>query len=319
VRVSHRIHDRARSSTSGQIGRAAARLSFALFAAAIAISPVDAQSGGSFIRSGSIGVAAKPADTTVVPTVDVHDWVGKKFMFMPKNPQLRQFGYQSFEGDPPYASFVGRVITATSVDGGALPTVVFVDSAGKRLRANAYSGTVDGIGSLSDLEYARQRWNGKTLWVVDSQVLTWDEERATFGEFIIPKYSPVHIDDVVASTSSFTPIRFILRAANGNVGYIDASISGTNIPLQLRQFNHFGDQFLEVDPRTQHNWPAATWALIERGRVAVGMTLDQALLAWGKPTTVNNTSTSAGTETQLVYPRRRYLNLKGGMVTAVQE
>jgi hypothetical protein len=55
-----------------------------------------------------------------------------------------------------------------------------------------------------------------------------------------------------------------------------------------------------------------------KGKVWVGMTKDQAILAWGNPDTVNTTETSSGKKYQLVFIGGRYLYVENGIVTSIQ-
>ena len=53
--------------------------------------------------------------------------------------------------------------------------------------------------------------------------------------------------------------------------------------------------------------------------VMVGMSKDQAIRAWGKPKTINSTTTSRGTREQWVYPSRSYLYFdEDGKLTTIQ-
>ena len=59
-------------------------------------------------------------------------------------------------------------------------------------------------------------------------------------------------------------------------------------------------------------------------QVAIGMSERAAVCAWGRPTTVNTTTTARGTRKQLVYrsnsqgARARYIYIENGRVAAIQ-
>lgn len=62
---------------------------------------------------------------------------------------------------------------------------------------------------------------------------------------------------------------------------------------------------------------------IRNQKVFVGMTAEQVIRSWGKPTTVNKTITSSIVSEQWVYGRGRigddqYVYLKNGIVDALQ-
>lgn len=79
-------------------------------------------------------------------------------------------------------------------------------------------------------------------------------------------------------------------------------------------------QLLLSDNREEHARAEAEKATCKRkGGVAVGMTRQQVLAScWGKPRTINRTTTGAGSEEQFVYPGFNYVYLDNGIVTSVQ-
>lgn len=256
--------------------------------------------------------------TASLGTLEIKDWVGERFIFLPKTRKVRTYGYQLFEPTLPYDSWVGKIITVTGVSGDYLPKVTFRSEDGKALTATAYGATVDGIGPLRDLEYARSRWSSKTLWIRDNQLLTWNESAEEFGSVRVKKYSPVEVQDVVASWDGNAPVRLIVKAPNGDVGFRDINVSGTNISPSLREFEHFSGTFLESDPHLTHKWPKKVWDAIEAEKVFIGMTAEQARMSWGNPKDVNRTITERGREEQWVYGDSSYLYVSNGKVSAVQ-
>jgi hypothetical protein len=56
-----------------------------------------------------------------------------------------------------------------------------------------------------------------------------------------------------------------------------------------------------------------------KGGVAIGMTKEKVLASnWGKPNSVNKTTTTAGIREQWVYPWGNYLYFENGVLTAIQ-
>jgi hypothetical protein len=82
---------------------------------------------------------------------------------------------------------------------------------------------------------------------------------------------------------------------------------------------------LEAQGRDRVKWAAAATQAaaepinraIEAQQVLVGMTADQARLAWGEPYRINATTTALGTSEQWVY-QRGHLYLDAGIVRSVQ-
>lgn len=69
--------------------------------------------------------------------------------------------------------------------------------------------------------------------------------------------------------------------------------------------------------------PADEWTYVNSNTVVIGMGALAVVAAWGQPTDVNTTTTSAGEEDQWVYSpcetcKSSYVYLKNGVVTAIQ-
>jgi hypothetical protein len=270
-----------------------------------------------FVHEGSIGEVEKKANPSDRPeTLELGQWVGQKFIFLPMPPSQRAYGYQLFEHSLPYESWVGKIVTVTDVRG--LAEVTFATDADRTIRATAYSGTVTGVAPLLDLEYARSRWLGKTLWLRRTALFVWSEESEKLGSINLPKYSPLTVEDVVAGWYEHRPVRFILKTREGRIGFQDLSMSGTNVRIGLRKVGDFGDRFLESDPRETYQWSKQVWSAIENEKVFVGMTVEQARMSWGEPKAINRTTTARGSEEQWVYGDSNYLYVSDGKLTAVQ-
>jgi hypothetical protein len=293
------------------------RSCLAAFALVLMVSAANAQS--SFVRDGSIGtVKADSQHDGPLATVEVGDWVGLKFLFMPQAKAFRRFGYGNGPTKLPYEQWVGKVVTVTKVVSGIIPEVTFKADIGKPFPIQVYSGSVEGLAPVRDLEYARSQFTGKTLWLRSTFLQTWDEATEKSGGVDLTQYSPVHVEDVVAGKSVQAPVRLILKAPGGEIGYRDVNLSGTNIAKILREFDHFADLFYETDPRLTHVWPREVWDAIEHSSVFIGMTDEQATMSWGKPNSINMTVTARGNEEQWVYARGRYLYMSNGRVTTMQ-
>jgi hypothetical protein len=274
-----------------------------------------------FIREGSIGQPASKSNSERegFGTLEIKDWTGQKFIFLPTSKKLQGYGYQAFSPSLPYDKWVGKTLIVVEVSRkDVLPEITFRTADGKTLRTKAYGDSIHGIAPLRDLEYARSNWLGKTLWLRDNSLATWDESSQEFGSVKLKKYSPVVVEDVVAGWYEHEPIRLILKTAKGEVGFRDVNVTGTNISERLRKYRRFADEFLEQDPRVGRNWPPEIWSAIEDAKVAIGMTSEQARMSWGEPTSVNRTTTSRGAEEQWVYGNSTYLYIQDGKVTAVQ-
>ncbi|MBJ6727582.1 hypothetical protein [Geomesophilobacter sediminis] len=302
-----------------------------------------------YVKTGSIGKQILPEPTSLTTTSSsspayrpLEQIVGEKVIFLPKPLSLRHFGYQSFSGgsgqfgQPTYDEAVGRigVVTKVSPNSYSGKITVQMEDNGNIYLGNG-SDSVDGIALVSEIDYARKTYIGKTLWCKGTWLETYDEnkekkfdenkaitiedlKKEDLKKANIKKYSPVKVTDVVAGWYSMSPVRFILRSSNGQEGYVDVSISGTNASDILRNTFSFGKSFLLEDPRKKYRWNQKVWAAIEKEKVFIGMTADQAKMSWGEPKEINKTITGKKRHEQWVYSSSSYLYFDNGVLTAIQ-
>lgn len=223
------------------------------------------------VREGSIGSVSPPIASNAECTHDgvafrpITCWVGERFLFLPEPKELRAFGYQSFKGGkgqfgvPSYEEATGRIGKVQSVqrgkyggweikmqmEGGREKTYTGESLGGSNDPADA---SIDGIVPLLDLETARSRWKGKTLWLKVESLVTYDEANGKFGGIKVAMNAPVTVSDVVAGFFTESPIRLILQTSSGVEGFLDVGLSGTNIPSVLRKHARFEDNFSETEP-----------------------------------------------------------------------
>jgi hypothetical protein len=284
-----------------------------------------------FVRKGSIGTPQCAKDGFVYRPITC--WEGEKFIFQPMPKSLRHYGYQSaFRGKsaslsaqdvPTYNEAVGRIGTVVEVrklligwhvelqmddNGQAYTALAFKDDANE--------ASVDDLAPVLDLQAARGKWLGKTLWIKSSTLLTYDEAADKIGSIAVPKYSRVTVTDVVVGWFD-TKNRFILRSESGAEGFIDVNLSGTNTRKIMRNYSKFEDLFFERDPREIYKWPDRVWDAIASEQVFVGMTEDQVKLSWGKPQEINQKILSGKTVYQWVYTKG-YLFFENNILVANQ-
>jgi hypothetical protein len=279
-------------------------------------------------------IGSSSADTAIWPAGGVtkqglrfrpmSSWVGERFIFLTSTKKLRHYGYQLFDNGLDYASHVGRIIRVTSVEDGYIPIVHFkFEDNGDETSSKAFGGRSKGesireIGSVADIDSARARWLGKTLWYSHRYLETHDTDAETFGKFKVKKYSPVTVMNIVAGWITEAPVEFIVQTADGKQGLVDIDLTGTNVSAQLRKYSHFEDYFYEQDPRIVHPWDKKTWDAIEKEKVIIGMTKEQAEMSWGKPKNINQTVTGGQTSEEWLY-KRKELHFTDGLLTSFQK
>jgi hypothetical protein len=237
-----------------------------------------------YLHEGSIGRPASKAPEVAVSWPfryrPIETWVGQKFIFLPEQKSMQHNGYQSVTGgkgsygQPTYSECVGRVatvvdVTAGSTGSGSYAVKLRMDDNGQIYVAQAPLGTVDGIGPVADIDLARSMWLGKTLWYTNRELLTYDASTDAVAAVMLRRYSPVTVIDIAAGWSNTTPVRFVIRTADGAEGFADVNLSGTNVFDRLREPD-FGIFFLTEDPRRTHDWSPEVWAAIDRYQVFMG-------------------------------------------------
>jgi hypothetical protein len=170
----------------------------------------------------------------------------------------------------------------------------------RRVKMLAETEARDADAHSREIERLRVAYQGKTFWLRSE------------------RYRPLKCIDVLPNEIQIRmpgpePLRlyglnFVLETASGE--RVTRTIYDENQP--------FGSQvFFTRDPR--QIFPPRVWAFIERSRVFVGMTKDQALASWGRPEHVNRTTTRLAVSEQWVYGDGTYVYFTNGRLTVIQD
>jgi hypothetical protein len=252
-------------------------------------------------------------------------WAGERFVVLPRPPSRPRDPYAAIEiadkirRHPTPEEMGGVVLTVTGVTYDGLASVVtFVREDTKQTyTGRAPDDVVPDLVPLADIEGARKEWQGKTLWLATPDLEALGDESADVRVLPVKRLARVDVVDVRPGWSSNAPIRFMLRTAEGLLGFRDVHTTGTNVPKAERGRHAFEHAFLTRDPRAEFDWPDEVWEAIESARVAVGMTTAQARLSWGEPPRVERIVSGAGREERWMYADHRALVLINDRVTEV--
>jgi hypothetical protein len=281
-----------------------------------------------YLKTGSIGKVNESLPVNAWPQfkyVPMSEWQGKRVIFLPQPASLRHFGYQSFTGGsgqfgaPTYEETVGKIGTVIAVDAEEYPKVTIeMEGTGRRYIGTAYTGSLRAVAFLDEIDQARKELIGKTLWISSSSILTYNDATGQFGSVKVKKFSPVRVVDVVVGWYEHEPIRLILKSENGEEGFLDVQISGTNVSEVLIGSGHIAQYFLLADPKKTYLWPNSIWDAIQHEKVALGMTGQQVRMSWGEPKSISQTITAAGNSQQWVFGSGAFVYVTHGVVSGIQ-
>jgi len=243
-------------------------------------------------KAGDSAELALDAET-LFPFVPINSWVGQRFVFLPAPKASENGTYDDFSGRVVRKQYQGRVAKVVSVSdfSGRFHLEFEMEDNQEHLRAKTDRQSIRGIAPIDDISSARGRWAGKTLWCVLPRLSTYDERNDFAGSITVKRYSPVKVVDVVAGWDEEKPARFLLETADGQRGFLDLNLSGTNVFRELRHLFRMEYYFLTEDPRKTYKWPARTWNLIENSQIITGMTAEQVKMSWGAPDKITPTAT----------------------------
>lgn len=197
----------------------------------------------------------KPDPSGTFMTRPINEWVGLRFVFLPQRKMFQKYGYQSLHKPGeigkslPYDAYKNRIGLVTKVTPSPYGHYVelALDRTQEKVIAEASGDTVTGLGPLDDLEKARSKYKGKTLWT-RTTLNTYNEELDEEGVSIPSKYIAVKVIDVVPAWDAHQPVRFLLQTESGWEVFLDVHMSDTNVSDKLREHNRFSSVFLSSAP-----------------------------------------------------------------------
>ena len=240
----------------------------------------------------------KPTPETAAPLAPfrpIMTWQDQRFIFLSSPKASSDTPYQDYTGKRVRKDYAGRIAKVVNISdfSGRQHLDLEMEDNGEKLRARTSPNreSLEGLLLIADLEQARQRWEGQTLWSRQMRLSTYDETTDGLGSLAIKRYAALKVVSVTPGWDNATPLRFTLETADGKRGFMDVNLSGTNVPPELRQLSRFEDQFLTEDPHLKHKWSAGTWSAIENNRIITGMSAEQVKMSWGEPQQTSRTAT----------------------------
>lgn len=221
-----------------------------------------------YIQSGSIG---KKADSKTGPKLMSNELsylkgtelIGQTFIFMPQLTKEQSVAYTFGDGGNPakrlpYEKYVGKMVKIITFN---------TDQEGNEF----YGGTIVETGEIitmqaervgpklfqmalkRDIDFAREKFIGKKVWLRDNAVYTFNDETEEVLPHAKPKFTEYTVQNVVLGTM-LTPVRFILVDAEGNTFFRDIDVSRSNTHGASAEL--FDYVFFDKNPREIFsNWP----------------------------------------------------------------
>jgi hypothetical protein len=266
-------------------------------------------------------------------------WLGKKFIFLEMSKMLQEFGYDlhlsknwyssrsinpELERSPTYNllydKFVGKVIQVIEIEDKSFdPIISFrVEGSEMMVYGKPYKGYLDGIAPFDDLDKAKAKWLGKTIYSKVRSILTYDAQADKYGQVKIRIPVPLKVNDVWWGLRSTDPLWLIVETPEGEKGAIATAFSWTNIYNdRWKESRPWEDKFFEENPRVKFKWTEEDWNLINDGKIKLGMTKEQVQLSWGKPKKLNEDIYQGAVREQWIYDSQ-YLYFENDKLTAMQ-
>lgn len=213
-------------------------------------------------------------------------WIGKKIIILPKPLDQQRYGYSDLRRSdggyiiPTYEECAGKIATVSKVetpDRGDKFVYLTLDENGKEYRAVGTIGSIPCLAPAADLEDARTRWHGKSIWVKWSNQLLKTDGSPVRAADSVRNFSAVQLNSIVAGYNYERPVRLVLTQ-DERTFWADLSMSEADSNAY-----QFSDLLFAENPRTVHPWSNEIWNSIEKGEISTGMTMEQVMMSWRNP------------------------------------
>jgi hypothetical protein len=264
------------------------------------------------------------ADSDTACSLSILQWPGKKFVFLPKQKIVKAFGYglyltpeldRSKSPVNPARETKEHRIRCDAFDQGSL-TVREVKPSGSEylvhfiheptkvsLFAKTHRGAIEGLALAEDVEKAKKRWLGKTVYSMRRFINMYDSVTGNVSTQKVKTGDPLRVVEIRWGTTPLPsqPLWLVVETAPahdagaGTRGFIPVSISWANIMFdKITSGRPWDEDILEQDPKKLYAWDKVYWDAIDNHSIVPGMTKPQVRMSWGPAKTVRKDMTKAG-------------------------
>lgn len=280
----------------------------------------------------------KPQSNIVAkfPYIRMQEWhKGMKFMYAPdKYGYLTDGKYlplQPYKGewwekieakDFEYKIFSFDTITTVNNK-----KVVILNCDGKKyqhslMTVSDINERIDCLVYVDEIDILKQDLIGKILYILTEDWFRENSKGESERQSDGIRFEKVSITNIGFGTKN-NPIRIVFKPSNKEEAFIDINtLSGIN-ELNLEHSSiirdDFDECFSEINPKTKYpKISAEMWSLIQRGKVKLGMSKEEATLSWGEPNDINTDTFNGGKREQWVYGTSSYLYFINSKLTHIQ-
>jgi hypothetical protein len=300
--------------------------------------PINQQTEFQSSSDSNTATMAEPAQMAlpIVPP----QWQGMAFIVLRKQEFVRPLGYELYlckkrecdtaQIDPVWEldnhrirceKLAGETLLVEMVepDGEEWMVTFLHESSNQKIFARTRQQTVPEIAPVEDLEGAKQRWLGKTVFSKRGVISSFGTNSSTSitGLRINIQDSLTVVDVRWGMTPlPVKPIWLMVASKGGKTGFIPVRFSWTNtIPGHISRHNPWDEEIFETDPDATYDWDDAAWELINNHRVIIGMTPDQVRISWGEPLSFRAINMGQGEQMVLIYLSHELIFANGKLVS----
>jgi len=255
-----------------------------------------------------LGVSAVSSNQYI--DLPIAKWVGQKFVVLAKQNLVRQFGYELYltpecalSKNPPDLywetarhhircdKLEQSIIVAREVKPAGKDYLVKFEQeqSGRAIFGKTQQGSLEGIAPAADLDSAKSKWLGKTIYSVRRFIDTFDSATGSLGMIKVKIEQPLVVTGVKWGMTPLPPkpLWIEVKTERNEKGFIPTRISWTNtIADKKTDGAPWSDDILDIDPKKVYSWDETMWETINKHSIATGMTSEQVRLSWGPPRSV---------------------------------
>ncbi|MBN1758329.1 MAG: hypothetical protein JW863_08430 [Chitinispirillaceae bacterium] len=262
--------------------------------------------------SDSASRPVQPPNDAIPQLLSPPEWIGKKFIILPKQKLLCAQGYSlttcrdknecdTMPVNPDWENS-GHRILCSKIGGDSvyvdkvepdsnewLITFAHIPSE-KRLFARTYKQAINEIAFSDDLTAARARWLNRIVFSkkgVISQLGT--SATATISSKRIRIQDSLLVVNVRWGMTPLPvkPLWLMVKMNDNTEGFIPLRISWTNTMIDRRSDRQPWDEDIyETNPADLYKWDENMWEVVNNHRVILEMTTDQVTASWGYPLSI---------------------------------